>query len=68
MNVDIYFLFDGFETNIQCKISEIMENAFKAYCEEKKLDIDKLYFLYEGNILKPSTKIEDICKTIVKKK
>ena len=60
--IDIYFNLDGETTKIQCKISEIMENAFKAYCEKAKLDIGKLYFLYGGGLLEPSTKIEDICK------
>ena len=61
-NVDICFNLEGEETKIQCKISEIMENTFKAYCEKAKLDIGKLYFLYGGTILEPSTKIEDVYK------
>ena len=41
----------GNETTIQCDIHEKMKNIFKIFCSKAILDITKMYFLYNGNII-----------------
>ena len=55
----IRFNFKGGETIIQCYSNEYMEEICKRYAQIINLDIDKLIFIYSGNIINGELKYEE---------
>ena len=55
-NILIKFLFEGREVKINCKRNEYMKDIIKQYTK----DLNNIYFLYNGDMLKKELKIEEI--------
>jgi predicted ATP-grasp superfamily ATP-dependent carboligase len=50
--VEVEFNYNGNMTIIQCRKDEKMEDIFNKYLlEVTNLDINKIYFIYSGNII-----------------
>ncbi len=47
----ISFSFNGKETKIQCNAKEKLEDIFKRYAFKIEKDINKIYFVYNGEII-----------------
>jgi len=59
MMYKVRFNFKGEETIIQCNNDEKMEEICKRYVQIIKQDIDKLIFIYSGNIIDEELKYEE---------
>jgi len=59
MMYKVRFNFKGEETIIQCNNDEKMEEICKRYSQIIKQDIDKLIFIYSGNIIDEELKYEE---------
>ena len=44
----VNFNYNGYDTTIQCKIGDKMEDIFKKFCTKVQIDINSVYFLYDG--------------------
>ena len=49
--VKIIFNYKGIEIEIQCNINEKIKDILKRYVNIVEVDISKLYFIYNGNII-----------------
>ncbi len=47
--VEVIFNFRGIETIIQCNINEKIKDIFNKFVNKVRIDISKLYFIYNGN-------------------
>ena len=58
----VIFNYKGTETLIQCRIDEIFEEIIKRYKSkiEIEIEIDNIYYLYNGNKIKKENKLEEI--------
>ena len=54
----VIFNYKGIETVIQCKIDERMEEVLNKY--KSKINIDNIYYLYNGNKINKENKLEEI--------
>ena len=54
----VIFNYKGNETIIQCKINEKMEEVLNKY--KSKIEIDNVYYLYNGNNINKENKLEEI--------
>ena len=59
-NILIKFLFEGREVKINCKRNEYMKDIIKQYTKDLQKDLNNIYFLYNGDMLKKELKIEEI--------
>ena len=48
---EIIFNYKGNEIEIQCNLNEKIKNIFNKYETKIGMDISKLYFIYNGNII-----------------
>ena len=55
----VSFNFKGGEIIIQCNSNEYMEEICKRYAQIINIDIDKLIFIYSGNIINGELKYEE---------
>ena len=60
--VNIYFLYKGCKILLMCQKNEYMFNIFKRFELKVDADLKNLMFLYEGNLVIPEVKLEDIIK------
>jgi hypothetical protein len=58
--VKIGFLFNGKKKTIEAGREEYMEDIFKKYSLEIKIEINNLFFLYNGNKIEEKIKLEEI--------
>ena len=56
----IIFIFKGNEISIQCNRNENMNDIFKRVNVKLQQQIDNLYFLYNGQVINKSSKLENI--------
>ena len=54
----VIFNYKGTETLIQCNIDEIFEEILKKF--KSKIEIDNVYYLYNGNKINKENKFEEI--------
>jgi len=57
----IIFNYDGKDVVIQCSFDEKMKDIYQKYCSKQYIDITKVYFVYNGNIIDEET----ICNKII---
>ena len=60
---EIIFIYNGNKSNIYCKKEDIIKDICNQYCTNNNLNINSIYFLYEGNIINKELKIKDINKS-----
>jgi len=60
--VKITFIFNGRNENIDCNKEEYMIEIFKRYVIKIQVDVEKLFFLYNGNMITPEEKLKNIMK------
>ena len=62
MKVEAKFLNNGFLTLIQCKESDTTKDTQQIgkYISKAKLDINKIYFLYGGNIINNELTVKEL--------
>ena len=56
----INFTYNGISTTIQCNKDEKMRDIFDKYVSKTNLDINKIQFLYGGNIINNSSELSFI--------
>ena len=56
----VIFNYKGTETLIQCKIDERIEEVLNKYKSKIEIEIDKVYYLYNGNKINKENKLEEI--------
>ena len=61
-NIILNFIFNGQEIKIRCKRNELMKDIFNRYSSKIEKDIDKIYFIYNGETIKKELKLEYINK------
>ena len=60
-NIILNFNYLGQEIKMQCKRSEYMNDIFKRYTNKIKRDINNIFFIYNGSIIKNNNiKLEEI--------
>ena len=47
----IIFNYQGTEIIIQCSIDKIMKDIFQEFSLKAEIDVNKIYFIYNGNII-----------------
>ena len=57
---EINFTYFGRETRIQCKNEDKLEDICEQYCRKLQKDINKLIFLYSGELLNLELKLKDV--------
>jgi hypothetical protein len=57
---EIIFTFNGQKTTIQCTNEEKMSDIFKKYESKTKIDINSVFFLYNGDIIKEELTFNDL--------
>ena len=57
---EVKFIFEGNTINIQCTKQDIMKDICTKFANKIGKDINKLYFLYGGNIINLNLKLEQI--------
>ena len=60
MVVEAKFFYNGNFILIQCKESDIMKDIIGKYISKAKLDINKIYFLYGGNIINNELSVKQL--------
>ena len=53
----INFTYNGISTTIQCNKDEKMRDIFDKFVSKSNLDINKIQFLYGGNIINNSSEL-----------
>ena len=64
----VKFLYKGTETTVQCQENEKMKEICNKFGNKGKIDVNKLYFIYNGNIIDLKLKYKDIIKKTDKNK
>ena len=59
----IEFIYEGISSIIQCKPEEKMSEIFSRYSSKSNLEINKLYFVSEGKVLKKELTYSETTKT-----
>ena len=62
----VNFYFKGFVTTIQCNKNDLMENICKKFSLKLSVDINSIYFIYNGNLVNGKLKYSDIINHIDK--
>jgi len=62
MVVEAKFTYNGSFTSIQCSKSDTMKDIIDKYISKTELDINKIYFLYGGNIINKELSVNDLTK------
>ena len=65
---NIIFNFNGKETKVQCNVNEKMEEIFKRYSSKMEIDINKIYFVYNGEIINKDLTFSQLANEIDKKR
>ena len=52
----VEFIDNGNKTTIQCNENDKLEDIIQRYCLKTKKDIEKMIFLYSGNIINKKKK------------
>ena len=60
MPVEAKFSYNGYLTLIQCKESDIMKDIIGKFVSKAELDINKIYFLYGGNIINNELTVKEL--------
>ena len=60
--VRIIFSFNGYNETIECKRSEFMIEIYKRYAKKIQVDLNNLFFLYNGSMILEEVKLETILK------
>ena len=61
---EITFVYNGAVTTLQCKINDKLRNICEKFCIKVQTDINKLIFIYGGDILELELAINQIIKQI----
>ena len=64
----VNFLYKGTETTVQCQENEKMKEICNKLGNKVKIDVNKLYFMYNGNIINLELKYKQIINEIDKTK
>ena len=57
---EVEFIYEGKNTNIQCQLKDKMKDIFKKFSTKTQLDINNLYFLYNGTTINSESEFEQI--------
>ena len=63
---EITFTFNGSQIIIQCLMEEKMKDIFKRFTNKSNIDINSLFFIYDGNIIDENLKLNEIINSIDK--
>ena len=58
--IQIEFNYKGQLINMQCNEKEKLENIYIRFCSKTELDINKIYFIYNGSVLNGELTIESV--------
>ena len=58
--IQIEFNYQGQLINVQCDEKEKLKNIYSRFCSKTELDINKIYFIYNGSVLNGELTIESI--------
>ena len=47
----VIFNFNEFNTTVLCSLNEKLKNIIERFCSKAQIDINKIYFLYNGNMI-----------------
>ena len=61
---EITFVYNGAVTTLQCKINDKLRDICEKFCIKVQTDINKLIFIYGGEILELELAINQIIKQI----
>ena len=64
----VNFLYKGTETTIQCQENEKMKEICNKFGNKEKINVNNLYFMYNGNIIDLELKYKEIINEIDKNK
>ena len=62
VDIKITFAFNGMNEILDCKKEEYMIEIYKRYAMKIKVDIQKIFFLYNGDMITPEQKLKNIIK------
>ena len=60
--IKIIFIFEGKNEIIECKKEEYMIDIFKRYAKKIQVDLNNLFFLWNGNMINKEEKLANILK------
>jgi len=60
-NIKLIFAFNGKLEEMEFKKEELIFNIFQKYAERIGQTIEKLFFLYNGDLINPRKTLEDLC-------
>ena len=63
----VIFNFNEFNTTILCSLNEKLKNIIERFCSKAQIDINKIYFLYNGNMINKELKFEEVANQVDKK-
>ena len=58
--MQIEFIYKGRLINVQCNEEEKLKNIYTRICSKIELDINKVYFIYNGSLLNEEFTIESV--------
>ena len=58
--IQIEFNYKGRLINVQCNEEEKLKNIYTRICSKIELDINKVYFIYNGSLLNEEFTIESV--------
>ena len=62
--VDVDFNYNGINTIIQCTKNDNIRNICQKYCTKIQTDINKLLFIYSGQILNQELELKDLINQV----
>ena len=60
----IIFNFEGNEEMMECKKREYLHDIFTRFAKGVNKNIEQLYFLYQGNLMNPESRLESIIQDL----
>ena len=66
--MEIDFSYKGISTTIQCNPNDNIRDAYEKFSNKREVNLNSLYFLYDGKNLQTNSKIEEIMNNEDKKR
>jgi hypothetical protein len=61
-DINLIFTFNGKEEEMEFKKEELLSNIFQKFVERIRQTIEKLVFLYNGDLINPRKALKDLCQ------
>ena len=66
-NVKIFFTFNGEQKEVEGKKDEFMFSVYTRYVKMIGQEIEKVFFLNNGDLINPEKNLKDICAQAIRK-